>query len=38
MPTATSHLPTLPGLGYDIVWDYIDDNLIDPMAEVRRYW
>ena len=32
------HLPTLPGMGYDIQWDYIDDNVIDPMAEVRRYW
>jgi L-alanine-DL-glutamate epimerase-like enolase superfamily enzyme len=32
------HLPALPGMGYDIRWDYIDDNLIDPMAEVRRHW
>ena len=32
------HLPSKPGMGYDIEWDYIDDNLLDPMAEVRRAW
>jgi len=25
-------------MGYDIQWDYIDDNLIDPTAEIRRHW
>ena len=23
-------IPQLPGLGYDINWDYIKENLIDP--------
>lgn len=23
-------VPTLPGMGYDIEWDYIDDNLVEP--------
>ena len=32
------HLPAKPGMGYDIEWDYINDNLVDPMAEVRRAW
>ena len=32
------HLPALPGMGYDIQWDYIDDNLIDPTVELRRHW
>ena len=29
-PTATSTCRKGPGMGYEIVWDYIDDNLIDP--------
>ena len=32
------HLPSLPGLGYDIVWDYIDDNLVDPTVIIKRHW
>jgi L-alanine-DL-glutamate epimerase-like enolase superfamily enzyme len=32
------HLPSLPGMGYDIVWDYIDDNLIDPTVTIKRHW
>ncbi len=24
------HLPTGPGMGYEIEWDYIEDNLVDP--------
>lgn len=31
------HLPKGPGMGYEIEWDYIDDNLIEPMME-RKYW
>ena len=27
------HLPKGPGMGYEIEWDYIDDNLIDPIAD-----
>ena len=23
-------MPAGPGLGYDIEWDYINDNLVDP--------
>ena len=23
-------MPTKPGLGYDIVWDYIKDNIVKP--------
>ena len=32
------HLPASPGMGYEIQWDYIDDNLIDPTLEIRRHW
>ena len=32
------HLPTIPGMGYDIEWDYINGNLIDPMAGIRSPW
>jgi len=32
------HLPQGPGLGYEIEWDYINDNLIDPAAEFKKYW
>ena len=28
-------LPPGPGMGYDIKWDYIDDNLVDAGAEQR---
>jgi L-alanine-DL-glutamate epimerase-like enolase superfamily enzyme len=30
------HLPKLPGMGYDIVWDYINDNLIDPASPPKK--
>ena len=30
------HLPQKPGMGYEIEWDYINDNLIDPAAFVRK--
>jgi L-alanine-DL-glutamate epimerase-like enolase superfamily enzyme len=29
-PAGYVHLPTGPGMGYEIEWDYIDDNLVDP--------
>jgi L-alanine-DL-glutamate epimerase-like enolase superfamily enzyme len=29
-PEGYVHLPTGPGMGYEIEWDYIDDNLVDP--------
>jgi len=32
------HLPTGPGMGYEIEWDYIDDNLIDPLALEKKFW
>ncbi|MDB5586686.1 MAG: mandelate racemase [Devosia sp.] len=32
------HMPTGPGMGYEIEWDYIDDNLIDPMALEKKFW
>jgi L-alanine-DL-glutamate epimerase-like enolase superfamily enzyme len=31
-------IPTGPGMGYDIEWDYIRDNLVDPMKVVRDFW
>ncbi|HEV7274683.1 MAG TPA: enolase C-terminal domain-like protein [Devosiaceae bacterium] len=31
------HLPTGPGMGYEIEWDYIDDNLISPVVEQKRH-
>jgi L-alanine-DL-glutamate epimerase-like enolase superfamily enzyme len=31
------HLPQGPGMGYEIEWDYINDNLIEPMME-KKYW
>ncbi len=31
-------LPTRPGMGYDIEWDYIDDNLVDPWTPTDEYW
>ena len=30
------HLSQKPGMGYEIEWDYINDNLIDPAAFVRK--
>lgn len=32
------HLPKGPGMGYEIAWDYIDDNLIDPATEMKKHW
>ncbi len=32
------HMPTGPGMGYEIVWDYIDDNLIDPTSLEKSFW
>ena len=29
-------LPTGVGMGYEIEWDYINDNLVDPAAEVEN--
>ena len=29
------HLPKGPGMGYEIEWDYINDNLMDPTASTR---
>ncbi|MGH7919109.1 MAG: enolase C-terminal domain-like protein [Candidatus Dormibacteraceae bacterium] len=31
-------IPSLPGMGYDIDWDYIDDNLVEPGVDMRRGW
>ena len=31
-PDGYVNLPTAPGLGYDIVWDYIEDNVIKPQG------
>jgi L-alanine-DL-glutamate epimerase-like enolase superfamily enzyme len=31
-------MPAGPGLGYEIEWDYIDDNLVDPGVPNRRGW
>lgn len=30
------HLPQKPGMGYEIEWDYINDNIIDPTTFVRK--
>jgi L-alanine-DL-glutamate epimerase-like enolase superfamily enzyme len=32
------HMPKGPGMGYEIEWDYIDDNLIDPLALEKQFW
>lgn len=32
------HLPTGPGLGYEIEWDYINDNLVDPATGGGAGW
>ncbi len=29
-PDGYVNLPKAPGLGYEIVWDYINDNLVEP--------
>jgi L-alanine-DL-glutamate epimerase-like enolase superfamily enzyme len=31
------HLPQGPGMGYEIEWDYINDNKIEPLME-KKYW
>ena len=31
------HLPQGPGMGYDIEWDYINDNIIEPVLE-KKHW
>lgn len=31
------HLPQGPGMGYQIEWDYINDNLVEPLME-RKHW
>lgn len=28
------HMPTGPGMGYEIEWDYINDNLVNPLGFV----
>ena len=30
------HLSQKPGMGYEIEWDYINDNLIDPTTFIRK--
>lgn len=32
------HMPKGPGMGYDINWDYIDGNLIDPTSVEKNFW
>ena len=33
------HLPKGPGMGYEIEWDYINDNLIEPNATTKKtHW
>ena len=32
------HLPKGAGMGYDIVWDYIEDNLMDPLSWDKKFW
>ncbi|MEO8758850.1 MAG: enolase C-terminal domain-like protein [Devosia sp.] len=32
------HLPQGSGMGYEIVWDYINDNLMNPMEWDKKYW
>ena len=36
-PDGYVHLPPGPGMGYEIQWDYIDDNLVDPVKG-NRHW
>ena len=32
------HLPQGPGMGYEIEWDYIGDNLMHPTEWQKKYW
>ena len=32
------HMPTGPGMGYEINWDYINGNLMDPMSWDKKFW
>ena len=32
------HMPKGPGMGYDINWDYINGNEMDPMWWNKKYW
>ena len=33
------HLPKGPGMGYQIEWDYINDNLMDPNVTTKKtHW
>ena len=32
------HLPQGPGMGYEIEWDYIDDNLMSPTDWNKTFW
>ena len=32
------HMPKGPGMGYDINWDYIDANLVDPTTVEKNFW
>jgi len=31
-------LPSGPGMGYDIQWDFIEDNLVEPTVALKRGW
>ena len=31
-------LPSGPGMGYDVQWDFIEDNLIEPTVARKRGW
>lgn len=32
------HMPKGPGMGYEIDWDYINDNLMDPTGFMKKFW
>ena len=32
------HMPKGPGMGYEIAWDYINDNLMDPTGFMKKFW
>ena len=36
-PEGYVHLPKGAGMGYEIEWDYINDNTIEPLLE-KKYW